>query len=83
MLVIHMLGFCTCGFTHGFNLYILGYLFAYLLKKFNVNHFLKFFAEFITILYLFHVLVFSHKACDIFIPGTGIEPIHPDLEAEV
>ena len=37
MLVIHMLGFSTCGFTHGFNLYILGYVFAYLFLYFIIG----------------------------------------------
>ena len=37
MLVIHMLGLCTCGFTHGFNLYILGYVFAYLFLYFIIG----------------------------------------------
>ena len=37
MLVIHMLGFCTCGFTHAFNLYILGYVFAYLFFYFIIG----------------------------------------------
>ena len=34
-------------------------------------------------IFLFHVSVFSYKACDFFIHGTEIEPTTPDLHREV
>ena len=56
------------------------------LKKifFNVNHFCKAFTEFVKILLLFYVFVFSgHEACEILAPGQGIEPTLPSLQGKV
>ena len=39
--------------------------------------------EFFTVLLLFYVLVFGHKACGILTPWPGIEPTPPALEGEV
>ena len=48
-----------------------------------MDHFLKVFFEFVTILLLFYVLVFGRKACGILAPQPGIEPAPPALEGEV
>ena len=39
--------------------------------------------EFVTILLLFYVFIFGHKACGILTPQPGIEPISPALEGKV
>ena len=44
---------------------------------------LEVFIELVTILLLFHVLVFGHEACGIFTPQPGIKPKPPALEGEV
>ena len=45
---------------------------------------LKVFIEFVTVLFLFYVLVFfGHEACGILAPWPGIEPVPPALESEV
>ena len=47
---------------------------------FNVDHFLKVFIEFVTILLLFYALFCWPQ---ILAPQPGIEPTHPALEREV
>ena len=49
-----------------------------------MNHFCKAFTEFVKILLLFYVFVFSgHEACEILAPGQGIEPTLPSLQGKV
>ena len=43
----------------------------------------KVFMEFVTILFLFYVLGFSHEAHRILAPQPGIKPAAPALEGEV
>ena len=42
----------------------------------------KDFIESVTIPFLFSVLFFGHEACRILVPGSGIKPTSPVLEAE-
>ena len=43
----------------------------------------KVFIEFVTLLFLFHVLVFWCEVCRILAPQPGIEPAPPALEGKV
>ena len=43
----------------------------------------KVFIEIVTILLLFYVRFFGHKACGILAPQPGIEPAPPALEGEI
>ena len=43
----------------------------------------KVFMEFVTILFLFYVLGFSHEARRVLAPQLGIKPAAPALEGEV
>lgn len=61
-----------------------GYLVAYLfLKNFLMWIILKILRWIYYHMFLLHASVFSYKACDFFICGTGIEPTTPDLQREV
>ena len=50
---------------------------------FDVDHFLKVFIEFITKLFLFHILVFGLQVYVILAPWPEMEPAPPALENEV
>ena len=43
----------------------------------------KVFIEFVTVFYLFYILVFGYEACGILVPSPGIEPAPPALEGKV
>ena len=43
----------------------------------------KVFFEIVTILFLFYLLVFGHKACGLLTPWLVIGPVPPALESEV
>ena len=45
--------------------------------------FFKVFIDFVTILLLFYVLFFGHKACGILALQPGIRPVSPELEGDV
>ena len=47
---------------------------------FDVDHFLKVFIEFITKLFLFHILVFGLQVCVILVPWLEMEPAPSALE---
>ena len=53
----------------------------FFLKIFLCGPFFKVFIEFVTISFLFYVLIFWHKACRISAPQPGIKPAPPVLEA--
>ena len=55
-----------------------GYLFLKIF--FDVDHFLKVFIEFITKLFLFHILVFGLQVCVILVPWLEMEPAPSALE---
>ena len=48
-----------------------------------ISVFLKVFIDFVTVLLLFYVLFFGHKACGILALQPGIRPVYPALEGDI
>ena len=58
-------------------------MYLYIFKIFFMWTIFKVVIEFVTILLLFYVFYFGHKAWGILAPWVGIEPVSPVLEGKV